>query len=239
MDWYNISEKDWNPIIKKCISSVNFSIKRIHIDSKEYEKVIDLRYNGLGESGFIDKSKMNRDCMRLKRDADSIILGLYGSFNRLLGTVTLNTITDNFPFLAMEIEKKVVLNHPAFHSKDSLEITKLSIINQFRSARVSMNLFLVTIIIAVFLGKKHFWQVSRNIQRDIKWRERFGFDYKSINHVFIDESLNNMESTIGYLYLPEILKNNNLSPIVRLLYNQVFQIMNSSLSNDFIIDIDQ
>jgi len=233
MDWYTISEKDWDPIIKRFITSINFSVKRIYPNSDEYEKVIDLRYNGLGESGFIDKTKFTKECMRLERDSDSIILGLYSSFNRLLGTVTLNTITDKFPKMAMELEKKVILDHPAFHSKDLLEITKLSIINQFRSARVSLNLFLVTVIIAILLGKKHFWQVSRNIEKDINWRERFGFDYRSIKHIFIDESLNNMESTIGYLYLPNVLNNKNLSPIVKTLYIQIFNNMNKNLLKDF------
>lgn len=237
MDWYTISEKDWNPIIKRFITSINFSIKRIYPDSQEYEKVIDLRYNGLGESGFIDKTKMTRECMRLQRDYDSIILGLYNIYNKLLGTVTLNTITDNFPALAMEIEKKVILNHEAFHSRESLEITKLSIINQFRSARVSLNLYLVTVIIAIFLGKKHFWQVSRNIEKDIRWRKGFGFDYDSINHVFIDKSLNNMESKIGYLYLPKILENKNLSPIIRSLYLQIFSNVNKNLIKDFVLTV--
>ncbi len=238
MDWYNINEKDWNPIIKKCISSLNFSIKRIYVDSKDYENVIDLRYNGLGESGFINKNIMPKESMKLPRDEDSIILGLYNSFNKLLGTVTLNTITEKYPMMAMELEKKVHLDNTAFKSKELLEITKLSIINQFRSARVSLNLFLVTVIIAIFLGKKHFWQVSRNIPRDIKWRERFGFDYSSINHIFIDKSLNNMESAIGYLYLPDVLGNQNLSPIVRILYKQVFNNVNRNLIKNFIL-VDQ
>lgn len=237
MDWYTINEKDWNPIIKRFITSINFSIKRIYPDSQEYEKVIDLRYNGLGESGFIDKTKMARECMRLQRDYDSIILGLYNIYNKLLGTVTLNTITDNFPALAMEIEKEVILDHPAFHSRESLEITKLSIINQFRSARVSLNLYLVTVIIAIFLGKKHFWQVSRNIEKDIRWRKGFGFDYDSINHVFIDKSLNNMESKVGYLYLPNILENKNLSPIIKSLYLQIFSNVNKNLIKDFVLTI--
>ena len=129
MDWYTISEKDWDPIIKRFITSINFSVKRIYPNSDEYEKVIDLRYNGLGESGFIDKTKFTKECMRLERDSDSIILGLYSSFNRLLGTVTLNTITDKFPKMAMELEKKVILDHPALHSKDVREISKLYIIN--------------------------------------------------------------------------------------------------------------
>lgn len=235
MDWYTIDEKNWNPIIKKLITSINFSVRRIYIDSKEYEDVIDLRYNGLGESGFIDKTKMTKDCMRLKRDSDSIILGLYSAFGKLLGTVTLNTITENHPTMAMEEEKKVFINHSAFRSKDLLEITKLSIINQFRSARVSLNLYLVTVIIAILLGKKHFWQVSRNIEKDIRWRERFGFDYKSINYVFIDKSLNNMESTVGYLYLPDILKNQNLSPVIKILYSQVFQTVKKDLVKGFIL----
>ncbi len=235
MNWYTINEKDWDPIIKKFITSINFSIKRIYTDSKEYEKIIDLRYNGLGESGFIDKNTFTKECMKLERDSDSIILGLYSAFNKLLGTVTLNTLTDKFPKMAMEMEKKVVLQHPAFHSAELLEITKLSIINQFRSARVSLNLFLVTVIIAVLLGKKHFWQVSRNVSKDINWRKRFGFDYDTINHVFIDESLNNMESTIGYLFLPKILENKNLSPIVKSLYFQVFNNVNKNLIKDYVL----
>ena len=229
MDWYSICEKDWDPIIKKFITSINFSVRRIYPDSLEYDKIVDLRYNGLGESGFIDKTKYDKDFMRLERDCDSIILGLYNIYNRLLGTVTLNAITDKFPKMAMEIEKKVILDHPAFRSKDLLEITKLSISNQFRASRVSLNLYLVTVLIAILLGKKHFWQVSRYIDKDINWRKRFGFDYDSINYVFIDESLNNMKSTVGYLYLPDVLNNNDLSPIIKALYIQIFKHIDKKL----------
>ena len=50
--------------------------------------------------------------MCLARDEDSIILGLFSEAR--LATMTLNTITPRFPGMAMELDKKVSINHAHF-----------------------------------------------------------------------------------------------------------------------------
>ena len=102
--------------------------------------------------------------MRLARDRESIIVGLFRR-NRLLATMTLNTITPRFPGMAMELEKKVRIEHPHFRDPDVMEITKLVVDRDIRGRRIALGMVFLTGLIARVLRKPHLWQVSRDFHR--------------------------------------------------------------------------
>ena len=154
--------------------------------------------------------------MRLARDEDSIILGLFRR-DRLLATMTLNTITPRFPGMAMELDKKISINHAFFRDPAVLEITKLVIDRGIRGGRMALGMLYVSSLIARVLGKLHLWQVSRDVPSDVSWRVGLGFDY-SVGCRFNDPDLNDMPSRVGYLYLPSVMENPRVPPFIKAIY---------------------
>ena len=106
--WMSIDEADWNRYQVLPPGSSDLEVIRVRPDSSEYDQIVHIRYEALADSGFVDKDAMPPDCMRLERDWDSIILGCRQDGN-LVGTATLNTVTDAYPAMAMELEKNGIL----------------------------------------------------------------------------------------------------------------------------------
>ncbi len=104
--WDSICEQTWALPLRRRFLGPGMEIRRVRPGDAEYEKVIALRYRGFVETGFVDPARTGESAMRLARDEDSIILGLFRR-KRLLATMTLNTITPRFPGMAMELDKKV------------------------------------------------------------------------------------------------------------------------------------
>ena len=219
--WESISEKDWNPALRRRmgLGGRRLSIVRVRPGTLRYDSVLRLRYQGFVESGFVDQRESDVLVMRLPRDEDSIIIGMFRGA-KILATVTLNTITERFPGMAMELEKKVHLRHAHFRSPHVMEITKLVVAPDVRGKRFVLALLYVSALVARFLGKRHLWQVSRDIPSDISWRVGLGFDY-SVGERFIDGSLNGMASRVGYLYLPEAPRNPRVPRFIRGMYADV------------------
>lgn len=221
-EWKTIDEGFWNRHLPRSLISGRFRIVRVRPGSAEYDHVVQLRYQGLVESGFLDPESDTPKAMALPRDGDSIILGLYCE-RRLHACVTLNTPTERFPALAMELEKGVRIDHPFFRHHQALEFSKLVASAAARRSPVSLQLLYVCLLIARYLDKVHFWQVSRDIQSDISWRERFGFDY-TIGYKFADPSLNGMPSQVGYANLHSVLENPRIHWLVRRVYRQALRV---------------
>jgi hypothetical protein len=160
--------------------------------------------------------------MVLERDIDSVIIGVFRD-DLLYATLTLNTVTDRFPGLAMELEKKVRIEHPYFRHPGALEFTKLIGTAAARRSPVSLQLLYVAVLTARALGKPHFWQVSRDVESDILWREKFGFEY-SLNYCFADPSLNDMPSCVGYACLDTVLSNPRVHWLVRRTYRSAMRV---------------
>jgi hypothetical protein len=214
--WDSISEKDWNRYAKRLFAARRIRIVRIRPGMPGYDQVVALRYTGFIESGFVDPAKTEESAMRLERDGDSIILGLF-HYRKLLATMTLNTITASHPGMAMELEKKIEVPHPYFRDPGVLEITKLVVDPGARGGRSVLDLFAVAMTIAKLLGKEHLWQVGRDLASDIGWREGIGFDYSN-NFRFNDPSLNGMPSRVGYLFLPAVTKNPRVPSFIKAIY---------------------
>lgn len=217
--WESISEKDWNRALRKRWQGNRFSIVRVRPGTQRYESVVRLRYQGFVESGFVDPGMSDESVMRLPRDDNSIIIGMFRG-ERILATVTLNTITKSFPGMAMELEKKVRLRHPHFRDPQALEITKLVVAPAVRGKRIVLALLWVSTLVARLLDKRHLWQVSRDVSSDISWRAGLGYDY-SVGGRFIDGSLNGMASRVGYLYLPEATSNPRVPRFIRSMYSDI------------------
>ncbi len=200
--WHTITEDEWDAVYQSPFLDRAGKIIRVFPGTREYADVVRLRHQGLIETGFVDPASMPVTSMELPRDRDSIILALWRD-GKIIGTLTLNTITPDFPALAMELDKGVVIDHPFYRASDTLEFTKLVVAPEARIMKVTLNFMIVPCLLARLLGKNHFWQVSRNVERDIHHRERLGFSYAD-NFRFIDRSLNNMDSRVGYCYFPEI-----------------------------------
>ncbi len=222
LEWATITERDWKPHLGRLFPWLKHGIRRVSPGTAEYEQVVDLRYAGFVESGFLDASKTGREAMRLARDFDSIILGLFRR-KRLVATVTLNTITDRFPGMAMELEKNVVVNHRHFRDPNVLEIAKLVVDGSVRGRRFVLGLLSAASLIARLLGKEHLWQVSRDSPEDISWRVGLGFDY-SLGYAFSDASLNNMPSRVGYLFLPSVTHNPRVPGFIKSIYASVLEL---------------
>lgn len=223
MEWENIDERVWDPLLDYLSWSDDRPvIRRVYPGTQAYEKVIRLRYAGLTESGFVDVETMEISCMRLERDCESIILGAFDG-GWCYATVTLNTITNAYPGLAMELEKGADLDHPFFRHPGTIEITKLVIAPERRNSRVGLRLYEITAIIGRLLGKHHFWQVGRDIERDVYARSRVGFDYSN-GYRFNDASLNDTPSRIGYMNLLTVLDNPNVSKAFLPAYRRVLSI---------------
>lgn len=152
-------------------------------------------------------------CMELPRDKESIILAIRKDA-RIVGTITLNTISPDYQGLAMELEKGVKLDHPHYRSLETIELTKLALAPEARSMKLLLNFSIIPALLGRIFGKHHHWQVSRNIPRDTLQRERLGFGYEN-NYQFLDRSLNNMNSRVGYFHLPDILKAPKLLSVLR------------------------
>jgi hypothetical protein len=216
--WGSICERTWAPLLRRRrFLGPRMQVRRIRTGDEEYAKVIRLRYKGFVESGFIDPVRTGHSSMRLARDEDSIILGLFRR-RRLLATMTLNTITPRFPGMAMELDKKVSIDHEHFRDPAVLEITKLVVDRGTRGRRTALALLYVSSLIARVLGKVHLWQVSRDVPSDVSWRVGLGFDY-SVSDAFRDPDLNGMPSRVGYLYLPSVAGNPRVPPFVKAIYH--------------------
>ncbi|PIE98015.1 MAG: hypothetical protein CR988_05170 [Treponema sp.] len=218
VNWYNIDEKFWNSHYKKMVRvDQTMSVKRVYPLTDDYKKVVQLRYAGLVESGFLDMYKDRPESMILERDTDSVILGLYEK-DKMLGTLTLNTRTRRFKKLAMEIEKKVKLKHPFFNIDSVLEFTKLVLSPEGRIRKGLLNLCGVAFIIGNYFNKVHYWQVSRDIPEDIRFRERLGFDYSN-GYIFNDPSLNGMPSRAGYFDSSKYAENSKIPTFLVHMYD--------------------
>jgi len=218
VSWDSISENIWGPFLRGRFLGPRVRIRRVRPDDRDYAKVISLRYRGFIESGFIDPRTTGESTMRLARDRDSIILGMFRG-TRLLATMTLNTITPRFPGMAMELDKKVHIAHPHFRDPGVMEITKLVVDCRTRGRRIALAMLFVTSLIARILGKPHLWQVSRDIPSDMSWRAGLGFDY-SVRCLFHDPDLNRMPSQVGYLYLPTVTQNPQVPRFIKAIYQE-------------------
>ena len=220
--WESITERDWTAHLRRNPLARGHRLRRVRPGTPEYEQVLALRHSGFVESGFIASEDRSVESMRLPRDGDSIILALF-SKKSVRATLTLNTITQRYPGMAMELEKGVIVNHPSFHSPDVLEITKLVVDPRTRGTRAALALFSVAMLVAHMLGKSHLWQVSRDLPADVSWRAALGFDY-SLNCHFVDRSLNNMPSCVGYLYLPDAAASGRVPSFIRSIYREVLSL---------------
>jgi len=214
--WESICETTWEPLLRKRFLGPRVQIRRVRPSDEEYATVVRLRYRGLVESGFIDPACTRESAMRLARDEESIIVGLFRR-KRLLATMTLNTITPKFPGMAMELEKKVRIEHPHFRDPDVMEITKLVVDRDIRGRRIALGMVFLTGVIARVLRKPHLWQVSRDVPSDMSWRKGLGFDY-SVRCRFRDPDLNQMPSQVGYLYLPAVGQNPRVPSFIKAIY---------------------
>lgn len=218
ISWDSISESIWGPLLRGRHLGPRVRIRRVRPDDENYAKVISLRYRGFIESGFVDPRTTAESAMRLARDQESIILGMFRR-NCLLATMTLNTITPRFPGMAMELDKKVRITHPHFRDSGVMEITKLVVDRRTRGRRIALGMLFVTSLIARILRKPHLWQVSRDVPSDMSWRTGLGFDY-SVRCRFRDPDLNQMPSQVGYLYLPTVTQNPHVPPFIRAIYRE-------------------
>lgn len=215
-DWDSICENHWGTLVRRRFPLARLRIVRVRPGTAAYEAVVALRYAGFVESGFLNPHRDTPDAMRLARDIDSIILGMF-SGSRLLATVTLNTPTHRFPGMAMELEKHVTIDHAHFRDPRVLEITKLVVDPSARGTRAVLALLVVIGFIARVFGKHYLWQVSRDIPTDVSWRAGIGFDY-SLNVRFRDPALNGMPSRVGYMHLPTAARDPRVPAFVRSIY---------------------
>jgi hypothetical protein len=220
--WESIGESTWEPLLRRRYLAPRVHIRRVRPGESGYDQVIKLRYRGFVESGFIDPSSTDESAMRLARDQDSIIVGMFRG-RRLLATMTLNTITPRFPGMAMELEKKVHLEHPHFRDPGVLEITKLVVARDIRGRRIALGMLFVSSLIARVLHKPHLWQVSRDVASDMSWRTGLGFDY-SVRCRFHDPDLNQMPSQVGYLYLPAVVHNSRVPRFIKAIYHEALNV---------------
>ena len=159
-NWLTITEQDWERVFPPPFAVDDSRIIRVYPAMKQYDEIVNLRYAGLVETGFIDPRLVPPSSMALERDTESIILALQQR-NTVLATLTLNTITPTYNGHAMMIEKGVRLEHPYFRSQDSMEMCKLVVEPRVRPHRQTLNMIIITWVIAKMLGKNHFWQVSK------------------------------------------------------------------------------
>jgi hypothetical protein len=220
--WESICEQNWAPLLRRRFLAPKMQIRRVRPGDEGHSEVIELRYEGFVESGFIDPERTGTGAMRLARDEDSIILGLFRG-KRLLATMTLNTITPRFPGMAMELDKKVSIPHAHFRDPAVMEITKLVVHRSIRGRRAALGMLSVSSLIARLLGKLHLWQVSRDVPSDVSWRVGLGFDY-SVGCRFNDPDLNNMPSRVGYLYLPAVMENPRVPAFIKAIYGEALNV---------------
>ncbi len=220
-DWDSLSEEHWGPLVRRLFPLSRLRILRVRPGTAAYESVIALRYEGFIESGFLDPSRDGMEAMRLLRDHDSIILGMFRG-RRLLATLTLNTPTRRFPGMAMELEKRLNLHHAHFRDSQVLEITKLVVARPARGRRFVFALLAVTGFVARTLDKHHLWQVSRDVPSDVSWRASLGFDY-SMGVRFADPAFNGMPSRVGYMHLPTAVLNPQVPAFVRAIYAEALR----------------
>ncbi len=220
--WRSIDETFWNPHIRQLLPVNASSVRRVFPDTPEYSEVVNLRFQGMSESRFLDPAKDSPECMELERDSQSIILALYRR-GRIRGTMTLNTPTVAFRGPAIMLEKGVQLEHPHFLSPRQLEFTKLVVDQGLRGTRVALELLMASCIIAAALDKRYFWQVGRQVNSDTSWREKLGFNY-NVEWDFNDPSLNGMPSKIGYMDFYTAPDNPHIPWFLRRMYRTVLSL---------------
>jgi hypothetical protein len=225
--WETVCEDDWQGYLHPSDRLTEGSVRRIYPDTSAYQQVIDLRYHGLVESGFLDPRQARRESMALERDSDSVIIGLFEDL-RLLATITLNIRTPRFPGLAMEMEKGVAIDTPDFLGDKAMECSKFVVHPRARGFRSVLKLLPPVILVSQLFERRYLWQVSRDIPGDRSWREGLGFDYtRGIR--FVDRSLNNMPSCVGFLDLDRVLDEPTVPRLVKSIYQRYLPAASPSL----------
>lgn len=223
--WDSIDEKYWEHYLPKYFHHENFRIIRVHKNSQYYDDVIKLRFQGMLESGYINKNCLDHKTMELERDQDSIILAMIFE-KTVIATLTLNTPTQNFPKLAATLEKGFDPESHYFNHDKSLEFVKMVFNKSARAVRYGINMFLIACIIARALDKYNFWHISRVNNTAMNFMSKFGFEF-FLEKTFIDKSLNNTKSCPGYCSLYELPYNKNMPNNIR---QAIFTIINSNFN---------
>ena len=224
--WNDINERIWQPFIERHTpfsAEKHGMIVRIRPNDDRYKDVIRLRYHSFVESGFLlpsDPPDYNQ--MQLERDDDSIILGHLFK-EELWGTMSLNTPSPRYPGLAMLLEKGFKVEHNEYCSNRSIEICKFAIPSWHGHAvgKWKLLFIMVPMLIGHLLGKHHFWQVVKDHPRDIRFRERMGFSMLPMK--FIDRSLNDMPSYVGYFHLYDLVEHAGLVELQRNFARMLFR----------------
>jgi hypothetical protein len=203
--WFRVDETLWNKYFPTKDGAFESGIVRVFPGTPEYEQVKELRYQGLVRSGYLDPHRDTVDSMSLERDKDSIILAAIENGIMIL-TMTLNTPTRAFPKLAVELEKDICFEDELFHCPDVIEVVKLSVTDELKVNTYLHPAITVAYIVGILAGKRYFLNVSRRDPQAIGFMEKCGYYYPE-KFNFIDASLNNMPSSIGYCKLCEIMRN--------------------------------
>ncbi|MFP4431491.1 MAG: N-acyl amino acid synthase FeeM domain-containing protein [Spirochaetota bacterium] len=218
LSWETICEDDWRDYLHPSDRVNEGTVRRVYPDTPAYHQVVNLRYHGLVETGFLDPRTARLESMALERDSDSVIIGLFEDL-RILATITLNIRTPRFPGLAMELEKGVAIDTPEFLGSRAMECSKFVVHPKARGFRSILKLLPPVIVVSQLFGRRYLWQVSRDIPGDRSWREGLGFDYTQ-GIRFIDRSLNNMPSCVGSLDLNRVLEKPAVPRLVRSIYRR-------------------
>ena len=203
--WFNVDETFWGKYFPTKDGSFKSGIVRVFPGTPEYGQVKELRYQGLVRSRYLDSRRDTVDSMELERDKDSIILAAIENGVMIL-TMTLNTPTRAFQKLAIELEKGISFEDELFHSPDVIEVVKLSTSDELKANTYLHSAIAVAYIVGILAGKRYFLNVSRRDPQAIGFMEKCGYYYPD-NFNFIDASLNNMPSAVGYCKLSEIMHN--------------------------------
>lgn len=221
--WESIDENYWEHYLPTDFCHKEFRIIRVRIDSSYYDDVVKLRFQGMLESGYINKSSLNHKTMELERDQDSVILAMIYK-QSVIATLTLNTPTQKFPKLAATMEKGFEADSVYFNHPQSLEFVKMVFNKSARAVRYGINMFLIACIISRALDKYNFWHISRVNDVAMGFMSKFGFDFY-LDKIFIDKSLNNTKSCLGYCSLYSLPYNEEMPSNIR---HAIFKILNSN-----------
>lgn len=227
VSWETVYEGDWQSYLHPSDRLNEGSVRRVYPDTSAYHQVVGLRYHGLVESGFLDPRTARLESMALERDSDSVIIGLFEDL-RILATITLNIRTPRFPGLAMEMEKGVAIDTPEFLGSRAMECSKFVVHPKARGFRSVLKLLPPVIVLSQLFDRRYLWQVSRDIPGDRSWREGLGFDYtRGIR--FVDRSLNDMPSCVGFLDLNRVLEEPLVPRLVKSIYRRYLPAVTPSL----------
>ncbi len=216
--WDYVCEEDWQGHLHSLDHPTAESVRRVFPGTSAYQQVVDLRYQGLVESGFLDPRVATPEHMALPRDSESVIIGLFEDL-RLLATITLNVRTSRFSGLAMEMEKGVRIDSPEFLGDQAMECSKFVVHPKARGFRSVLKLLPPVLIVAQLFDRRYLWQVSRDVPTDRSWREGLGFDY-SEGIRFVDRSLNDMPSCVGFLDLSKAAADPAVPALVKRIYRR-------------------